>query len=200
VTADGARAPLAHRAGDLASLAAIGAGSVEAAEVPSLSQVDVRVDPADAVAAGISLPLDPNTSAPWDAGAASAGAPGRGDAVALWLGPDEWLVTAAGDGGAVADDLERRLAGVVHSVVEVSAARAVVELRGAGRFDLLSSGCPLDLHPRAWRAGRCAQTLVGRAQVVLEERGDATRLFVRPSFVDYLVDWLVDAAGGVGLA
>jgi sarcosine oxidase gamma subunit len=41
-------------------------------------------------------------------------------------------------------------------------------------------------------AGRCAQTLVGRAQVLLHERDDATRLFVRPSFAGYLTDLLLE--------
>jgi hypothetical protein len=29
--------------------------------------------------------------------------------------------------------------------------------------------------------------------VILEERPDATRVYVRPSFGDYLVDWILDA-------
>jgi sarcosine oxidase, subunit gamma len=191
VTADVARAPLAHRAADLASLARITDGALTAVEVPLLAQVDVRADPADAAAAGVSLPRDPNTSLRWERGFEPA--------VVLWLGPDEWLVTVAADGDAVARDLERRLAPVVHSVVDVSAGRAVVELGGTRRLDVLAMGCPLDLHPRAWRHSRCAQTLLGRAQVVLEERDDSTRVFVRPSFADYLVDWLADAARGLAL-
>jgi sarcosine oxidase subunit gamma len=41
----------------------------------------------------------------------------------------------------------------------------------------------------------CAQTLLARVPVILQERDLATRVFVRPSFAGYLVDWLLDAAG-----
>jgi sarcosine oxidase subunit gamma len=53
--------------------------------------------------------------------------------------------------------------------------------------------CSLDLAPPAWHAGRCAQTLVGRAQVILQEREATTGLLVRPSFADYVVDLLLAA-------
>jgi sarcosine oxidase gamma subunit len=36
----------------------------------------------------------------------------------------------------------------------------------------------------------CAQTLLARIPVLLQERGDATRVFVRSSFAGYLVTWL----------
>ncbi len=41
----------------------------------------------------------------------------------------------------------------------------------------------------------CAQTMLARAQVILHERSDSTGILVRPSFADYLVDWLIDASG-----
>jgi sarcosine oxidase, subunit gamma len=113
----------------------------------------------------------------------------------LWLGPDEWLVVAApGAGDAIAGELEESLAGAHHSIVDVSANRAVLELSGGRSKDLLSKGCPIDLHPTRWRPGMCAQTVIAKAQVLLHEREASTRVFVRPSFGDYLVEWLIDAA------
>jgi sarcosine oxidase subunit gamma len=82
-----------------------------------------------------------------------------------------------------------------HSIVDVSASRAVIELASPDRHDLLSSGCGLDLHHRAWRDGMCAQTLLARVPVILQERARETLVLVRPSFFDYLVDWFADAAG-----
>ena len=41
----------------------------------------------------------------------------------------------------------------------------------------------------------CAQTMLGKAQVILHERADTTTALVRTSFADYLVDWLLAAAG-----
>jgi sarcosine oxidase, subunit gamma len=168
-----ARIPLAHRAADL--------DRVESRELAFLAQVDVRVDPTAARPLG--FPTEPNTWAH------------DGDRDVLWLGPDEWLVVAE-PGGArtIAEDLERALAGLHRSVVDVSANRVVLELAGSSRHDLLSSACPIDLHPRSWGDGRCAQSVFGAAQVLLQERRGTTRMFVRPSFAGYVVDLLLAAA------
>ena len=102
----------------------------------------------------------------------------------LWLGPDEWLVVGLpGTAATIVGELEAALEGVHHAVVDVSENRAVLELRGADRFELLASGCSLDLDPRGgWIPGVCAQTMFARAQVILQELAGATRVFVRPSF------------------
>ena len=174
------RSPLAHRRADLAAFAATG-GDVTITEVPFLAQVAVRAAAGDAPA---SFPRDPNTTAPRPGGSV------------LWLGPDEWLVTGApGSAAAIQAEVRRALAGMHHAVVDVSANRAVLDLSGPGVTDLLSTGCSLDLHPRAWGPGRCAQTLFARASVILEAREDALRVFVRPSFADYLVDRLAAGRG-----
>jgi sarcosine oxidase subunit gamma len=103
---------------------------------------------------------------------------------ALWLGPDEWLVL----GGREQDYADRPAA------VDVSANRVCLELSGAGAADVLARGCALDLHPSVFPPGRCAQTLVARAQVILYRPAEDTfRLLVRPSFADYLRAWLRDA-------
>jgi sarcosine oxidase subunit gamma len=168
------RSPLAHRATALAT--------IDAVEVPFLTQIDVRCDEADAARLG--FPIEPNTV---------TGDMTRG---ALWLGPDEWLVVAAaGDPGVVVEGLEALLLDAHHAVVDVSANRAVIDLHGPGRLALLASACSLDLDPAGgWVPGVCAQTLLARAQVILQELPDATRLFVRPSFADYVVDRLLAGA------
>jgi len=165
-----ARSPLAGRTGDLDRLGAT--------ELAFLSQLDVRVDPATAVTLG--FPTESNTART------------SGDRDVLWLGPDEWLVVGTpGAAHATGDELEASLAGLHRSVVDVSANRTVIELAGPSRHDLLSPACPIDLHPRSWGAGRCAQSVFGAAQVLLHERERATRLFVRPSFADYVLDQLL---------
>jgi sarcosine oxidase subunit gamma len=170
-----ARSPLAGRAGDLAAAGA--------REVAFLALVNLRVDAALAPRLPLGLPATPNT---WSAG------DGR---EVLWLGPDEWLVVAEpGGAAALLAELGTALDGVHHSVVDVSANQAVVELAGHDRVDLLAQGCGLDLHPRSWRDGDCAQTLLARVPVLLQERADVTRILVRPSFATYLVDWLRQAA------
>jgi sarcosine oxidase subunit gamma len=162
--------PLAARAEDLARL--------DAAEVPFLVQIDVRCSSEDAASLGFST--GPNTVA------------GDGDRAALWLGPDEWLVVGLpGTAPGTVAELETALEGRDHSVVDVSANRVVIELRSADRYELLATGCPIDLDPRGgWAPGRCAQTVFAHAQVLLQELQGATRLFVRPSFADYVVERL----------
>jgi len=172
VSAVTARGPLAERSSDL--------DRVSARELAFLSQLDLRVDPADAETLG--LPLRPNTATT------------QRDRDVLWLGPDEWLVVGEpGAADAIADEFATSLAGRHHSVLDVSANRAVLELTGPSRHDLLSSACPIDLHPRSWGDGRCAQSVFGSAQVLLHERADATRLFVRRSFANYVLDLLLAA-------
>nr|WP_083472525.1 sarcosine oxidase subunit gamma family protein [Kibdelosporangium phytohabitans] len=142
--------------------------------------VDVRVPPAGDAAARISarlggpLPVVPNSVV--QAGARHI----------LWLGPDEWLV--------VGPDGDSELAGMFPEAVDVSANRTTIEVRSR---DLLEHGCTVDLHPRAFHAGRCAQTTIARTQVILWQTSDEPvyRLLVRASFATYLADWLSDASG-----
>jgi sarcosine oxidase subunit gamma len=179
VTADTrARSPLTDRGTDLATIGA--------ELVPFLAQVDLRVDPAYAGLAPYPLPIEPNIAVD------------DGRRAALWLGPDEWLILGPpGASAEIVAELETGFAHVDRSVVDVSASRVAIELTGAGRFDLLAHVCPLDLDPRVWATGRCAQTLLGRAQVILQERTETTGILVRPSFADYVVDLLL-AVHGVG--
>jgi sarcosine oxidase, subunit gamma len=166
-----ARSPLDERWADLDRL--------DGRELAFVSQLDIRVDPS--TAASLGFPIVPNTAT-------------TGDRDVLWLGPDEWLVVGGpGAAGSIAAELGSSLAGLHHSVVDVSANRVLIELAGPSRHDLLSSACPIDLHPRSWGDGRCAQSVFGAAQVLLHEREGATRLFVRPSFANYVVDLLLAA-------
>ena len=145
-------------------------------EPRELSQFDLRVDPAEAERLPFEIPTEPNTVA------------SRRNLDVLWLGPDEWL--AVGDREAPP---QPDLTGVHHSWIDVGANRVVFELAGSRTMDVLASGCGLDLHPRAWREGMCAQTLLAKAPVILQHTGVAQRVFVRPSYRDYLVAWIEDA-------
>ena len=178
------RSPLAERSADLARVAETTGDEVVLELVSFLAQVDLRLDPAEAGRAPYPLPLEPNTA--WE----------DGPRAALWLGPDEWLILGRpGDGAAIVSELRDALAGAHHSVVDVGANRVALEISGPRSKEVLSKGCSLDLDPRGgWTTGRCAQTLLARVPVILQERADTTGILVRPSFADYLVDWLVDAA------
>ena len=111
-----------------------------------------------------------------------------GERAILWLGPDEYLVVAP-DGDAVPDVTGE-------SVVDVSANRTTIELSGPHARDVLEKGMSIDLHPRSFGPGQCAQTLLARAQVIVRQVDDAPtyHVLVRGSFAPYLADWLADAS------
>jgi len=181
VTGDGfVRDPLQARALDMAAAADRSGGRLTLDREPFLTQVSLRLDPSLASRSPFPLPLEPNTVTE------------DGSHEVLWLGPDEWLVLGEPHTGAqIVEALERALAGEHRSVIDVSANRVAVELGGTGRIAVLATGCGLDLHPRSWRGGMCAQTLFAKTHVILQERLNATRMLVRPSFADYLVDRLL---------
>jgi len=114
-----------------------------------------------------------------------------GERAVLWLGPDEYLVVAP-DG----DDVAELTGESAESLVDVSANRTTIELSGPHARDVLGKGMSIDLHPRAFGPGHCAQTLLARAQVILRQVDDRPtyHVLVRGSFAPYLADWLVDAS------
>ncbi|MFG3437767.1 sarcosine oxidase subunit gamma [Nonomuraea sp. NPDC047897] len=178
------RSPAAAFAGRFA--AASEGGPLRLAELPFRTQVNLRVDPAGPAARdlgdvlGAPLPVEPCTAVT------------AGDVTVAWLGPDEWLVIAPP--GHRHELLAKALGDRPGSVVDVSAQRTTLLVGGPRAGDLLAHGCALDLHPSVFGPGRCAQTTLARAQVVLLPRPDGFHVLVRSSFAAYLAEWLLDAA------
>ena len=111
------------------------------------------------------------------------------------MAPDEWLVVGPdGQQGAIERELRNGLNSAFGSIVDVSANRTVIEIRGGKARDLLAHCVPIDLGARVFGAGRCAQTLLAKAQVILECRDESGLiLYVRASLATYAADWLLDA-------
>jgi sarcosine oxidase, subunit gamma len=161
---------------------------VELSELSPTRQVGLRLRPPfPAYLAGVSLPLAPNRVA------------ATGSVRALWLGPDEWLVVAEGDAPDLLPRLERAVMDRRASISDLSSSRTIVEIGGSAARDLLASGCGLDLHPRAFRPDQCAQTLLARVPVILDQLDEAPRyrLLVQRSLSRWLIDWMIDAAEGL---
>lgn len=176
--------------------------------LPQPVQVGVQVAPGSPAARaleqalGVALPATANTV---------ASAEHRD---VLWLGPEEWLVIETGSdattaGAAAVSDLERALRAAVGgdgwaAIVDLSANRSALELAGSGAVEVLASVCGLDLHPRSFPPGRCAQTLLAAAPVILQRLASGPqprfRILVRPSLARYVQDWLADAIVGVAAA
>ncbi len=129
----------------------------------------------------LELPLEPNTVT------------SNGSLVAYWLGPDEWLLVMPGEREReIAQALRAALGESFAAVTVLSGGQTIVLLEGSLVRDVLARGCTLDLHPRAFGPGRCAQTLLGKAPVLIHQIDDTPRfeLIVRRSFANYLGMWL----------
>jgi sarcosine oxidase, subunit gamma len=167
---------------------------VEFAELAPSSRLNLRIEPREAGrwtdVLGAALPSLPNmvTATP--------------DGWVCWLGPDEWLLTGTFEPSVMEQRLREAADGLAISVVNVSAARVALRIVGPAARDLLAHGCALDLDASVFTAGRCAQTRLALANVLLvapEDQPDFANepvfeLLVRTSFARYVNAWLVDAA------
>ncbi len=179
------------------SAATPAAGGVQLRERPFLGHLNLRGDPTDEAfrgavreVLGIGLPLEPNSVA------------ADPEATALWLGPDEWLLlTPPEQKAGIAQGLEDACVGTFAAVTDVSGGQTVINVRGHRARDVLSKGSPVDFHPRAFGAGRCAQTHLAKAMVIVGQLDESPSfdIIVRRSFADYLARWLKDAAREYGV-
>ena len=138
---------------------------------------------------GQPLPVQPNTVS-------------TGRHQVCWLGPDEWLVVTPDPSAAeLAGRLEQALSSTHASVNDVSGGQVALMLQGAACRELLAAGCTLDLHPREFQAGDCAQSGLARANVLLALVDDAPTfmIVVRRSFSDYLCRWLAHTGSDSGI-
>jgi sarcosine oxidase subunit gamma len=106
----------------------------------------------------------------------------------VWAGPDEWFVIGtAGEQGKMLADLRIALAGLHHAVTDVSSGYFQVTLEGPHARDLLSQGCPVDLHVRAFQPGRTAGTHFFKVGIYLWRCDGAStfQMLVRRSFIDH---------------
>ena len=151
-------------------------------------------DPAFAAAVktatGVDLPAKANTVA------------NNGDRQILWLGPNEWWVTAKdGEAAGLVEALRSAFAGQHATACDVSESRAIITLKGPKAREVLMRGISLDLHPKAFGTGQCAQTGLSRCNVLLHQVGEGPRfeIYVLKSFSDYLWRWLEQIAGDFDL-
>jgi sarcosine oxidase subunit gamma len=165
-------APLSTWAPRLEQVGVHSGGQLFVRELPYLTQLNVRTrDPGDLPPVGAVV--------------------SHGDGHLLGLGPDEWLAVAPP--GRTAEPPADC------SIVDVSAGRTTLVLSGPAVRGVLAHGCALDLDPARFAVGRCAETMLARAQVIIwSTAADEFRILLRPSFAPYLAAWLLDAAIELG--
>lgn len=130
---------------------------------------------------------------------AACRAAAEGESAALWLGPDEWLLISAEQrADETAAALRAALAGLAHSLVDVSHRQLALEVHGPTAPALLASGCPLDLDPEVFPVGMCTRTMLAKAEIVLwRTRAESFRIEVWRSFAPYVSALLAEAARGL---
>lgn len=177
---------------DGARLEDAGGASVRVAPAAPCALLNLRGRPEDDTFAasverivGIRLPEAPNR---WS---------GEDGFAIAWLGPDEWLIMVRDrQAGDIENGLrEARPDDPWLSVVDVSHNYTGFVLTGTKTREALAKGCSLDLHPRNFGQGDCAQTLVAKSRALLRcvDDGESVEIWVRNSFACYIAAWLVDA-------
>src|SRR5262245_13484436 len=186
------RSPLTHRALLTQAVDQVGGAEVGLGERAHRMQLNIRGHGGDGAfvnavktAAGLDLAMEANRST------------ASGDNACLWLGPNEWLIIGPGDSGpGLAAELRSALSGQHAAVTDVSEARTTILLQGPRARDLLQKGMPIDLHPREFQPGHCAQTHIADANIILRQTDDRPtyEILVLNSFAEHLWLWLESAA------
>jgi sarcosine oxidase subunit gamma len=119
-----------------------------------------------------------------------------GDTGSVWMSPDELLLfTTYAQADSLTAKLGKALAGEHHMAVNVSDARAVITLEGAGVAEVLAKGAPLDLSETAFPTGSARRTHIAGIAVAFWRRGaQEWEIVCLRSFAKHLFDWLVDAS------
>jgi len=119
-----------------------------------------------------------------------------GETGAAWMSPDELLVMCAYDG--VSDTqaaLDKGLAGEHYLAVNVSDARAVFEIKGAGVREVIAKICPVDMAPGAFEAGEFRRTRMAQvAAAFWMVDAETIRVVCFRSVAEYVFGLLTDAA------
>jgi heterotetrameric sarcosine oxidase gamma subunit len=158
---------------------AVQSAAVTLAPVPPLTRLVVRAGGAAVIGIGdrlgVALPAVPFRTTAYR------------DRVALWLGPDEWLVLA--DEGT-----ELPLTHAAGSIVDMSHAIAGIVVWGQRAAWSINAFCALDLHRSAFPPGMCTRTAFAKAQIVLWRIDvEVFRIEVARSFAPYVWACLEEA-------
>lgn len=126
-----------------------------------------------------------------------------GERHVIWLGPDEFMILCeAGKENDLQGIIRSEMKNGTHAAVtNVTDSLCAFRLSGSAMLKVLAKGCAIDLHPRQFKAGQTAQTLLSHAAVTLMAMPDGSMtVLCRTSFAAYLLDWTADAALEYGLS
>ncbi|MEA2928752.1 MAG: methylglutamate dehydrogenase subunit [Hyphomicrobiales bacterium] len=114
------------------------------------------------------------------------------------IGPGQWIASGE-NAGDLAASLRERI-GAFAAVADQSDSRLVLHLSGARVRDALVKGVPIDLHPRAFKTGDVASTLVAHVGVQIDMLDDAPvfQLTAPRSMAGSFWSWLTASAAEFG--
>jgi methylglutamate dehydrogenase subunit D len=110
----------------------------------------------------------------------------------VWIGVNQWLAVSNGYDGSA---LEQRLSLLLRplaALADQSDGRSIIRVSGPGARDTLAKGVDIDLHPRVFKSGDAASTVIGHINVHLWQIDDGPtyNISVFRSFAIALCDWL----------
>ncbi|MFN3616128.1 MAG: sarcosine oxidase subunit gamma [Rubrimonas sp.] len=121
-----------------------------------------------------------------------------GDRALVWFGPDEALaLTPAAEVPAALDALRAAAGGGHALVLEMTDARVLFRLTGAGAREVLAKGAPVDLTPAAFDVGHARRTHLGQVACAFwrtDDHPETFELICFRSVADYVEAWLATAA------
>ena len=162
-------------------------GTVSIRELPGLHTIDLRVGPRSSTHAAVAEALGIGLTR-------SAVVSNRGEAHALCLAPDWWLIVGL-------PEAEQKLAPLLlmndyhFSAVDVSGQRTTIELEGPKVREVLAHLWDQDLREKSFPISSVSQGLMAKAPVIVCHIAPFRyRVMVRSSFALHLWKALVDAA------
>jgi sarcosine oxidase subunit gamma len=123
----------------------------------------------------------------------------RGAVTFAGTGPDQWIASAEGPDAVGFAAKVRARVGPFAAVADQSDSRLVLRLSGPRLRDVLAKGVPVDLHPKSFKPGDVAVTLIAYIGVQLDMLDDATFQLTAPrSTAGSFWSWLTASAAEFG--
>ena len=116
------------------------------------------------------------------------------------IGPDQWLASADGaEASGFASRLRGRI-GLFAAVTDQSDARLLLRLSGPRVREVLAKGVPIDLHPKAFKPGDVANTVVAHigVQIDMLDAAPVYQLTAPRSTAGSFWSWLTSSAAEFG--
>jgi sarcosine oxidase subunit gamma len=128
-------------------------------------------------------------------------ATGGNGVTAIWIQEGGWYLHASRTGeAALAARVAASCAGLA-TIDDQSHGRTMLRVSGPRAREILSRGCRLDLHPRAFGPGRATTTMLGHIACLVHQTDEtpAYELTVYATLAATFLDWLIETAAEDGV-